>query len=106
MATLSAAALLEAHRKILAADAERMKRRPAHMPRGAWRDENPIADLQILVRDTAFKTMPVRTLLFDFNGTLGDLLVAGDTRFIDRIDLKAADADDRISRYVPLEQPA
>ena len=104
MTTTYTAQELIAHAKAyIAADAAVMTNRPAHMPRGAWRSQNPVGlPHSFLVRDTAFKSRPDRYLSFDINGNPYDLWVwrlGARSKVIERIDLKASDAAARLSRY-------
>lgn len=88
----------------IAADAARMSQRPAGYPRAAWAGEHPIAAPNSFdVRDGALKTRPRRSLAVALNGNAYDLwvwTVGGKRgRCIERIDLRAADADARLARY-------
>jgi hypothetical protein len=103
MTTYTAAELIAAAKAYISADAARMSRRPANMPRAGWRGLNPITlPDQFAVRDTAFKTRPQRVLMFDLNGSPYDLIVLSlgqRAGFIDRIDLRTADANEKLGRY-------
>ena len=100
MTQITAAELIAAAKIKVAQDAERMVRRPAGVPRGAWRSENPISPAHWIVKDLAFKTQPLRDIVFDVNGNVYDAWVWGEKKLVERIDLRAADADARLSRYV------
>ena len=92
--------ILIAAAKVQAAqDAARMAERPAGMPRCAWRNENPIDLARFTVKDTAFKTRPLRTIQFDLSGNIYDAWVWGRCKLIETIDLRAADAASRLARY-------
>ena len=103
MQAYTAAELIDAGKRYMAADAERMKRRPSDCPRGYWRSENPIAEPSAFeVRDTALKTRPIRTLHFDCNGSPYDLAVVrggAGAKIMEHIDLRGSDADVRLARY-------
>lgn len=105
------AAELIAHAKsYIAADAAIMSKRPAAMPRAAWRMSNNPTYLPIAftVRDTAFATQPTRRLAFDLNGNPYDLWVwstGARPKLIETIDLRAADADKKLARYVRAGSP-
>lgn len=99
--TLTAADLLALRRAYLRADGERMAQRPAHTCRAQWRAEHPIADqASITVIDTARKSRPRRIIPAPCNGQIHDVWVWGDVRLVERIDLRAPDADARLARYV------
>ena len=90
--------LLSLHQAWIAADQERMKRRPARTPRLDWRRANPIAGVAFpKVRDTRFLSRPTRTL--GFVDQSARLFVSSPARFVEVIDLKAPDADARLARY-------
>ncbi len=103
MTSFTAAELIAHAKAYIAADAAIMSKRPAGCPRGAWRMENPIPlPISFPVKDTAFKTKPVRGLSFDLNGNPYDLWVWSRGRrpeVIERIDLDEPDADTRLARY-------
>ncbi len=98
--------LIEKQKTVMLADAERMARRPKGVSRFSWRCDNRIEYLLIHAADTAFKTKPERTMCFDLNGSATDLWIWSMPRdlgkrpfLVERIDLSAEDADDRLSRY-------
>lgn len=101
----TAAALIAAHQAYAIADGERMSRRPAGHPRSAWRLANPLCatpETPRAVRDTAFKTRPVRRLAIDVSGDVHRVRVWGTGSrggVIEVIDLAAPDADARLARY-------
>lgn len=107
MKTYTAFELISAAHDWLADDAARMASRPLGMPRAMWRAQNPARPLPAFdVRDTAYKTRPSRTLGFDANGNLYDLWVwsvGAAPRVIERINLRAQDADARLGRYIAAE---
>ena len=98
--------IINKQKAVLAIDSERMTRRPKGVCRSSWRCDNPIEYLFIHASDTAFKTKPERVLRFDLNGSATDLWVwsmprvLGRTPFVvERIDLAASDAQERLDRY-------
>ena len=95
--------LINASKNWMKADSERIARRPAGVPRDAWRLENPIAqETEWKVKDTAFKTRPLRCLSFDMNGSPYDLWVFGtgpSGAVIERINLQSPDVEERLARY-------
>ena len=99
----TAAELIAAAKACIAADAERMARRPEGYPRGAWRTANPAGPMPCYeVRDSAMKTRPVRHLTFDSNGNPYDLWVwsTGARPFVvEHVNLRADDANARLARY-------
>ena len=100
---LTVQTLLPHFQAFVAADAARMSARPAGMPRSAWRQQNRIEGGAFSVRDTAYKTQPVRTLGIDVAGNPYDVWVwstGARPRVIEHIDLRASDADQRLARYV------
>jgi hypothetical protein len=96
--------LIEAAKSYIAADAAIMTDRPAGCPRGAWRMENPInLPISFKALDATFRTKPSRTLSFDLNGNPFDLWIWSTGKHphvLGRINLRAADADTQLSRYV------
>jgi hypothetical protein len=94
--------LIGAAKAYIAADAERMSRRPAGCPRSAWREENPITlPVSWTVRDLRFKTKPKRYFWFDLAGNPYDLWISGPgPRFVGHIDLRAVDADVQLSAFM------
>jgi hypothetical protein len=95
---MKAAELLALHKTYVAADQERMKRRPARMPRNEWRTANPIPVVVYPTpRDTKYKSKPRRTLGFIDHSPR--LFVGTALRFCDVIDLTEPDADTRLDRY-------
>lgn len=97
--TLTAAALLAARRAYLRADGARMEARPAHYSRAQWRAEHPVTAAAITVIDLARKSRPRRVIPMPDNGQAYDLWIWGDVRLVERIDLRAPDADARLARY-------
>jgi len=95
---MTAYEILALHNAWCRADGERMARRPAGMCRAAWRYENPIPPVEYpTMRDTAFKSRPVRFPWFmDHSGFLH---ISSRRRHIEVIDLRAADADEKLARY-------
>lgn len=103
MTTFTASELIAHAKAFVAADAARMAVRPTGMPRYEWRMQNPV-DIRHswTVRDAAFKTRPQRSLRFDVTGDVYNLGVwsfGAKPRVIEHIDLRAADADQKLSRY-------
>lgn len=95
---MTAQQLLAMHKVWVLADQERMKRRPAGMPRMAWRGDNPIPPVNYpSPRDTAFKSRPRRYIGCIDHSTR--LFVSSGQRYIEVIDLAAPDADTRLARY-------
>lgn len=80
-------------------DAKRMARRPEGMSRKAWREKNPINSESLEIRDHAFKTKPVRILQFDLTGHIYNAWIWAGAKLIEKIDLRAPDAEKRLSRY-------
>lgn len=82
------------------ADDARMASRPAGMPRGAWRRDNPIPtpDFPRTVRDTKFKSRPVRHLT-TIDSSLRLFVATKALRTVEVIDLREPDADQRLRRY-------
>lgn len=109
--TLTPEYLIAARLAFIKADNERMNARPKGYPRAAWRMENPIPNeipTVWYVRDTRFKTKPLRVLKFDLNGCPTDLWVwnakTPSVGPLNRIDLSALDASAKLARY-KLEYP-
>lgn len=103
----TAAHILGEHAAWKRADDARMNARPAGMPRGAWRGDNPIphADFPRLVRDLKFKSRPVRQLTFiDHTSRLFVTTINGCP--VEIVDLRAPDADQRLSRYAEVRANA
>jgi len=98
MLTYLAAELIMNAKAFIAADAARMSRRPAGVPKAAWRTANPIKSPSYAVRDL---TAQGRTcaMTFDLNGSPYDLWVWRENDLIARIDLRAADADEQLQRF-------
>ncbi|WCT73911.1 hypothetical protein PQ455_01370 [Sphingomonas naphthae] len=98
---MDAAALIAAKRAAIAYDADLMARRPEGCPRAAWRMENTNpAAIRLIVRDTKLKTQPQRVIVSDATAQF-EVKVYGDKRLIESIDLRAADAEHRLARYMP-----
>jgi hypothetical protein len=100
--TITAAELIAARRAELRADNARMAQRPAGWPRYDWRVKHPTPRVEILARDTALKTRPVRLLTFDLSGQVDDLWVwsrGQRPRVLARLDLRSPDADAHLRRY-------
>lgn len=96
--------LIEAAKAYIAQDAALMAKRPAGMPRAAWRSENPIAlPYSFAARDLSLKSRPQRSLSFDLTGNPYDLAVWGYGArrgwLVEHIDLRAPDADEKLRRY-------
>ena len=93
-----------ARRAEIIADEARMSRRPADYPKAAWREANPIAGLRLDVRDTKFSTRPRRQIVgapgqARLSVVVLDAEPRNASRIIETIDLTAADAQERLSRY-------
>ena len=100
MTSYTAAELKDIKRNWNKEDEARMQLRPAGMPKAAWRIENPVTTKTILaVLDGNFKTRPERTMAFDTTGTLEVFIFSSSGRLVERIDLEADDANQRLSRY-------
>lgn len=103
MTSYTAAELIGFAKAYIAAEATFMSKRPAGVSRIAWRIENPInLPISFDVRDTARKPKPACRLTFDLNGDPYDLRVwsnAKEPKIIENINLRAADADERLLRY-------
>lgn len=104
MTSYTAAELIAAAKAYMAAESAIMARRPDRMPRSAWREANPVGlPHQFNVRDISMKTKPERVLWFDLTGNPYDLHVIAigkaSARFVGRIDLRAADADQQLARF-------
>ncbi len=100
MTKIAAYTILTAHRAWMAADFERMQKRPAGTPRGAWRMKNPIpaAEFPSALTDSAYCSRPRREVGFiDASSRLFIWTVAG--LVVEIIELTAPDADERLSRY-------
>lgn len=95
--------LISAAKAWIKADADRMSRRPSGFTRSAWRAKNPISlQKSWLVQDMAFRTQPQRCFCFDANGSPYDLWVWSTgkaPRVIERINLRAGDAANKLTRY-------
>ena len=88
-----------------------MDKRPKDKPRAVYRHEIDnlinVRSFTALVKDLRFKSKPYRQLSFTGSHTPFDLwvfnsapaTVSREYRLIDRIVLRAADADERLSRY-------
>ncbi len=102
-ATYTAAELIAAGKAYIAADAERMSRRPAGFPRAGWAMQNPVDMPTVFrVRDTALNTRPLRHLSIAFNGNPYDLIiwsVGARPGCVARINLRAPDADQQLARF-------
>lgn len=97
--------LIESIRQYQRADEAQMIARPAGTPRGFWRSrpESP-REPKWKVRDTAYKTKPVRLMTVDAGAANPrDVWVwstGPKSRVIERIDLTAPDAEARVGRYL------
>lgn len=94
--------LIEMARAARRHDAEIMARRPAGCPRAAWRMENPGPKMALLAREGR----ATRSISLDYGSGMSEAWVWSATqrpRLVDRVDLSAADADERLARYVPVE---
>ena len=90
--TITAARLIEHQRGVVKADSARMEARPARYPRAAWRNEHPIANQHGFTVGQFF-------LNFDLNGSVTDLWVWKHDKVVERINLAASDADEKLSKY-------
>lgn len=94
-----AAELIAAAKAYIAEDAALMSRRPAGMPRIAWRMEHPSS---VAIDFNAKLGRADVRLQFNPDGNPYDLWVwsrGAKAKLIEQIDLRAADADERLSRY-------
>ena len=103
MTTYTAQELITHAKAYLAADNARMAQRPKGVTRSSWRSQHPV-DLprRFSARDTAMKTRPARDLVLGLNSNVADLWIynCGDKpRCIERIDLRAPTADEKLGRY-------
>src|SRR5258708_6072749 len=117
MTQYTAQELVAAAKRYIAADAAIMSKRPAGVPRTAWRMENSVSvPIRFKAKDWGMPRLHVDddntihrrrtrsvTLCFDLNGNPYDLWVwvrgRRSPKLIERIDLGSADADDRLCRY-------
>lgn len=100
MASYAAKELIAAAKAYITAEAAIMTKRPAGIPRAAWRGENkgrlPVTDFDVC--DGRAK----RRLSFDANGNPYDLWVwsaGARPRVIERIDLRSAEAEQKLAKY-------
>ena len=102
----TAAELLTRTKSIVLAMNAHMNNRPSDTPRGEWRGRYDGPTLHQNVLDTGLKSRPVRALTASQAFISGNPYlvhvsrVTGRLSCIEEIDLRAADADVRLARYL------
>ncbi|HQS95072.1 hypothetical protein [Novosphingobium sp. 17-62-19] len=76
-----------------------MAQRPEGCPRAAWLAQRGVTNIAWSARDTERRSAPVRQLLLGFDGYDVMVLTAAG-RSVEIFNLKAADAQARLARYV------
>lgn len=96
--------IIDAGKAWIAHDREVMAVRPRHVARADWRAERQgYPDISWIVRDGNYRTRPNRVAMIPaFDGRTTELVVfetGKRGKVIERIDLRAPDAQDRLARY-------
>lgn len=103
MTSFTAQELISKYEDFRASDSKHMAQRPSGVVRSAWRAGNPdLKESSFKVLDGAFKTKPVRALSFypelPFQAVVWEQ--GQRSRMIETIDLRAPNANEKLSRYI------
>ncbi|GLK78069.1 hypothetical protein GCM10008171_33230 [Methylopila jiangsuensis] len=98
---IALATVAAARKADIIADMNHMASRPAGCPCNVWRESGPVRQTNFAVRDGRYKTRPRRQIMADTTADMSVMVLSlgAQGRIIDRIDLTAPDAQERLDRY-------